>query len=97
MRDCPPAICRGRVSQVPVRSITNRDIPGPDGNRLPIRIYKPDCIEDPETHKKLPVLVYYHGGGFALGNLDTHDELCRMLCKKSRHIVVSVDYRQAVH
>jgi len=41
----------------------------------------------------LPALVYYHGGGWTIGDLDTHDVLCRQLCNGSGAIVVSVDYR----
>ena len=41
----------------------------------------------------LPVLVYYHGGGWTIGDLDTHDTLCRELCNLSGCAVVAVDYR----
>jgi len=41
------------------------------------------------------VLVYYHGGGWTIGDLDTHDVLCRELCNGSRAVVVAVDYRMA--
>ena len=41
----------------------------------------------------LPVLVYYHGGGWTIGDLDTHDVLCRQLCNGAGAAVVSVDYR----
>lgn len=56
---------------------------------IPIRIYTPEGIGP------FPVLVYFHGGGFVLGNLDSVDNLCRYLCKYSERVVVSVDYRLA--
>ena len=42
-----------------------------------------------------PVLVYFHGGGWTIGDLDTHDVLCRQLCRRRRRAVVAVDYRLA--
>ena len=56
---------------------------------VPIRIYKPT------PGRRFPVLVYFHGGGFVLNNLDTHDGICRSLCKTAECIVVSVDYALA--
>ena len=43
----------------------------------------------------LPALIYYHGGGFVIGNLDTHDSTCRRLANKSRCLVIAIDYRLA--
>src|SRR5262249_8662270 len=43
----------------------------------------------------LPTLVYYHGGGFVIGNIETHDSTCRRLANKSRCQVISIDYRLA--
>lgn len=63
------------------------NIPGPLGE-IPIRIYHPVGMEGP-----LPVLVYYHGGGWVVGNINTHDALCRMIANKGPFVVVSVDYR----
>ncbi len=54
-----------------------------------IRIYMPSDSHD------LPVMVYYHGGGFMLYGLDSHDLVCRRLCTMNQCIVVSVDYRMA--
>jgi hypothetical protein len=42
---------------------------------------------------KLPTLIYYHGGGFVIGNLETHDSTCRRLANKSRCQVIAIDYR----
>ena len=49
----------------------------------------------PETSGPYPALVYYHGGGWVIGDLDTHDELCRRLCAEANCLVVAVDYRRA--
>ena len=68
--------------------VENLTIPSPSGN-IPIRIYTP-------TGKTpLPVLVYFHGGGWVLGNLDSADYACRCLANDGKCIVVSVDYRLA--
>ncbi|WP_328403326.1 alpha/beta hydrolase [Nocardia sp. NBC_00403] len=69
----------------PVAQINNRTIPGPIGP-IPIRIYTPS------GDAPFPVLVFFHGGGFMLGNLDTHDGLSRSLANGAECIVVSVDY-----
>jgi acetyl esterase len=71
-----------------VGQIEDRDIPGPDGT-IPVRIYKP------AGSGPLPVLVYFHGGGWVLCNIDTHDPVCRSLANAAECIVVSVDYRLA--
>lgn len=71
-----------------VASVTDRTLPGPAGE-IPVRVYTPDG-EGPH-----PALVYLHGGGFVLGDLDTHDRLCRALCTESSFLVVAVDYRLA--
>ncbi|KAL0019887.1 hypothetical protein WJX77_000906 [Trebouxia sp. C0004] len=80
-------------SKVPVASISNRTIPGPDGNKIPIRIYYP---ADAKPRKSgLPILVFCHGGGFFGGDLNTHDDLCRNLGHLSAYITIAVDYRLA--
>jgi acetyl esterase len=63
--------------------------PGPHG-AIPLRLYRP--LGSP-AEASLPVLVYYHGGGWTIGDLDTHDTLCRELANGSGCAVVSVDYR----
>jgi acetyl esterase len=72
----------------PVKNVEDRAIPGPAGD-IPVRIYTPDG--DPP----LPLLVYYHGGGWVLGNLDQVDATCRELANAAGCVVVSVDYRLA--
>jgi acetyl esterase len=71
-----------------VAKVQDVNIPGPAG-QIPIRIYTP------EGDKPFPILVYFHGGGFVICNLDTHDALCRSLANGASCIVVSVDYRLA--
>ena len=58
-----------------------------------LRIYQPAILQASE--QRLPVLVYYHGGGFVAGDLDVVDETCHALAHLTTHIVVSVDYRLA--
>lgn len=62
-----------------------------DGVALPLRVYKPAQADG----RPLPVLVYFHGGGFVVGSLDSHDGVCRELCARSGCAVVSVGYRLA--
>lgn len=76
-----PAIDSARVE--------NRAIPGPAGV-IDIRVYSP---HGPQT--RTPVIVFYHGGGWVVGDLDTHDGSCRLLALHSGCTVVSVDYRLA--
>ncbi len=62
--------------------------------QLALRIYTPFYNQTNDADKPA-VHVYFHGGGWLLGNLDTHDEICRELCAAAKVIVVSVDYRLA--
>lgn len=71
-----------------VAAVEDRTIPGPAGD-IPIRVYRP-AGEGP-----FPVLVFYHGGGWVIGDLETHDRECRALCNGALCLVVSVDYRLA--
>lgn len=73
-----------------VGSVENREIPGPDDNQIPIRVYTPE-----EGSEPYPVMVYFHGGGWVLGDLDTHDSVARSLTNSSGAMMVSVDYRLA--
>ncbi|HEX6511081.1 MAG TPA: alpha/beta hydrolase, partial [Chloroflexota bacterium] len=65
----------------------DRRIPGPAGE-IPIRIYRP-------RRESGAVLVYFHGGGWVVGNLDTHGGSCRSLAARAGCVVVAVDYRLA--
>jgi acetyl esterase len=71
-----------------VGAVRDLTLPGPTGP-LRARHYAP------ENTQSEPLLVYLHGGGFALGALETHDYLCRVLCRTSRVHVLSVEYRLA--
>ena len=73
----------------PIARVDDRTIAGATGE-IPIRIYTPR-----EDTDKLPVLVWYHGGGWVLGTLDAADHTCRELANTAGCIVVSVDYRLA--
>lgn len=72
----------------PVARIETRTIPAPTGE-IPIRIYTP------EGDGPFPLLVFFHGGGWVIGNLDTHDDLCRALTNAAGCVVFAVDYRLA--
>ena len=71
-----------------VAGIEQQTIPGPD-REIPIRIYRPAGVGP------FGVLVFYHGGGWVIGDLETHDRECRLLCNGAGCLVVSVDYRLA--
>lgn len=68
--------------------VQDLSIPTRDGQAVPARLYAP-------TQDKLPVLLYFHGGGFTIGSVATHDALCRHLSHLAHCAVVSVDYRLA--
>jgi acetyl esterase len=73
----------------PVAQVEDRSIPGPAGE-LPVRVYRPVAGGAP-----VPALVYFHGGGWVVGNLDSHDPGCRAVANHAGCAVVSVDYRLA--
>ncbi|MGV0870752.1 alpha/beta hydrolase [Mycolicibacterium sp. XJ879] len=72
---------------IPVAAVTNLSIPGPAGP-IAARHYRPDAGH-------APLLVFYHGGGQVIGSIETHDDLCRLLCRDGGVHVLSVDYRLA--
>jgi acetyl esterase/lipase len=76
---------------LPEMRIEERTIDYGDINDIPVRIYWPPV----EQHVNLPILVFYHGGGWAIGDLDTHDPVARAHAVAAEAIVVSVDYRLA--
>jgi acetyl esterase len=69
-----------------VGAVVDQALPGP----VRTRVYQP-----PGGLRDLPVLVYFHGGGWVVGSLDTHEGVCRALCARTPCVVVSVDYRLA--
>jgi acetyl esterase len=64
-------------------------IPGPD-SEIPVRVYYPEVEQT-----IYPALVYYHGGGWVVGNIDSHDSICRALTNIANCVTISVDYRLA--
>src|SRR5215510_13849259 len=72
----------------PVKSVEDRVV-NAGSVRLPVRIYLP------EGRSPLPVLVYFHGGGWVLGDRETHDPTCRSLANGAGCMVVSAEYRLA--
>jgi acetyl esterase len=74
----------------PIGKIENRTLPGPAGP-LPFRVYKPVAANDEPSGG----IIYFHGGAWVFGDLDTHDGMCRALANESGCRLVSVDYRLA--
>ena len=98
--DVPPAVARrlyrdtrGALTPDPpaVESVQLLLVPGP-GGPVPVRAYRPKGAGKDEV---LPALVYFHGGGWVIGDLDTHDVVCRTLANGARCAVFSVEYRKA--
>ncbi|MEM8892212.1 MAG: alpha/beta hydrolase [Bacteroidota bacterium] len=69
--------------------IRDEQVPVRDGEQIRIRIYRPSEKQD------LPLIVFYHGGGFVLRSIESHDLICRRLARDNQAVVVSVDYRMA--
>ena len=81
------------VADVPPGDVAvtrNLTMPGPHGGEIGLRLYDPR-----ENRVPGPAIVFFHGGGFVLGDLDTHDTPCRSLCRDAQVHVLSVDYRLA--
>jgi acetyl esterase len=76
------------VAILAVHEVVDRVLAGPAGE-LPVRIYRPSPEPD------LPVIVFFHGGGWVLCDLDSHDPVCRLTANEVGAVVVSVDYRLA--
>lgn len=77
------------VKPMNVGSVENQLIPGPAGN-IALRVYRPTGVQGNAS-----ALIYFHGGGWVIGDLDTHDGICRWICSQSGCVVASVDYRMA--
>jgi len=71
-----------------VHQVQDLKIKGP-GAEIPIRLYTPN------VRKPAPALIYFHGGGWVIGDLDSHDHVCRSLANKVPCVVASIDYRLA--
>jgi len=78
------------IARSGLAGVSDRSIPGPAGP-IPVRLYRPRV----EQQQQLPVLVYFHGGGWVLGDLDGFDSLCCALTREAKCLTVSVDYRLA--
>ena len=76
-----------------VERVDSFDIPGP-GGVIPVRLVIPARTSEQAT-RLLPVLIFFHGGGWVTGSIKTHDVLCREIAARSGLAVVSVDYRLA--
>ncbi len=74
---------------IPMASVETLSIPGPAGP-IPARMFRPRGLPT-----SAPLLVYFHGGGFVLGSLDSHDSVCRFLARHADVAVLAVDYRLA--
>jgi len=77
------------VRPLPVHRVADLTLPGPGGS-LAVRGYTPRASDQP-----LPILLWYHGGGFVIGSVNSYDAICRYLCLHADCIVLSVDYRLA--
>lgn len=87
---------KGRVVSNPeppeLADVKPLSIPAPHG-AIPARIYTPKTLR--KTDGAAPCLVFYHGGGWVIGDLDSHDVVCRKLAHEGELIVISIDYRLA--
>jgi acetyl esterase len=95
MHEMTPAEARGLAlppelagPERPLHSVVDRTVPGPAG-QIPVRVYTPT------PGRRLPGLIYFRGGGFVLGTLNSSDRVCRDLAHLAGRVVVSVDYRLA--
>lgn len=87
-RDTYRDVCVSEAPPRDVGDVSDRTVPGPAGE-IPVRTYVPEAAG---PH---PVVVFFHGGGWMLGSIETHDALCRALTDESECAVVSVEYRRA--
>jgi acetyl esterase len=79
---------RDRSTLAEVAATEDRTVDGP-GGAVPVRIYRP------EATGPVPTVVFFHGGGFVIGDIETHDDHARLICRDVDAVVVSVDYRLA--
>ncbi len=86
---------KGKGAPPPIAMKTeDRKIPGP-GGQLAIRVYTPKVEGKAKEKGPLGVVVYYHGGGFVLGDIDAYDASARAIANGAQAVVVSADYRRA--
>jgi len=80
------------LPEPPMARVEDLKIPARDGHTLNAKLFAP---VSKSAHNALPTLVYFHGGGFTMGSIQTHSVLCRELARIAHCAVVSVDYRLA--
>lgn len=78
------------IAPLAVHSVENLTVAARDGYDIPVRLYAP---REASWAEPLPLLVYFHGGGFTVGSVNSHDPLSRLLCMQADCMVLSVDYR----
>jgi acetyl esterase len=78
---------------VDIASVTPVEIPGRDGHRIAARLYVP--ANPSHEGSQLPALLYFHGGGYCVGGLDSHDSLCRALASSTPCCLLHISYRLA--
>lgn len=95
LHEVPPGQARDLFEQfaavspdISLPTVADRAVPGP-GGEVPVKLY------DPRKNGETPLVLFFHGGGFAVGSVDTHDGPCRRLAVETGYPVLSVDYRLA--
>lgn len=84
---CTEFFLSGVDRVIEVESVQNLKIEGEDGHQIPLRIYSPSAKEP------LPILVYFHPGGWIFGNIEESEHVCRILSRYLNSVVISVEYR----
>lgn len=78
------------IAPLPVHHVQDLSVPARDGHAIGARLYAP---REASWADPLPLLLYFHGGGFTVGSPASHDPLCRLLSMRADCMVLSVDYR----
>lgn len=83
--------CEAARPETPeLASVKPLDATGPNG-AIPMRVYRPKTLR--ESNGRAPCLVFYHGGGWVIGDLESHDAVCRILAHEGQLLAIAVDYR----
>src|SRR5215213_1453471 len=88
VRESAPRQLATGLPKETVGSVEDIEIEGPS-RPIRIRVYRPDDRAD------RPLSLFFHGSGFVICNLETHDDMCRQICRRADCVVVSVDYSLA--
>ena len=89
---------RAKMAETPAElqvNISNVDDFYLKGSLGPIKVRKYSNNLSKEPDKKNPLIIYFHGGGFVMGDLESHDLVCRHLCKETEATIIAVDYKLA--